>query len=63
MALGLRIERNRYRLSRLRLIGVNPRQLSHQVHLRPLQARHIRRPQARCQGEGGHVGQMLRQLG
>src|SRR5665213_3743124 len=32
---GLRIERHRNRLPRLRLIRMNPRQPPHQIHLRP----------------------------
>ena len=59
----LGIERHRDGLARFGLIGMNPRQLSRQIHLLPLQTRDICCSQARRERECRHVRQMLRQFG
>ncbi len=58
-----RIERHRYRAPRLRLIGMNPRHPSYQIHLRPLQPGDVGRAQAGRESEARHVGEVLRQRG
>src|SRR6267378_892643 len=52
---GFRIERDRDRLPRLRLIGMHPGNATRQIYVRPLQTRDVRLAQTRRQGESRHV--------
>jgi hypothetical protein len=54
------VQGHRDRLARLRLIGMNPRELARQVHLFPGESGHVRRAQSRLQREGRHVAQVRR---
>ena len=59
----LHIQRHGNRLARLGLVGMNPCEFAHKVHLRPLQPGDIRLPQTRGKRERRHVRHMLGKLG